>query len=107
MEKTFKETKIEFKDVITMRDYQACSMAYKEYLKTDDEMALAFKMFPIFCLRINGETLSDEAKRKWLEELTDFELFQSITEVIAEIQTKAMQGLDEKKKVQSNMNLTN
>jgi hypothetical protein len=38
MEKTFGETKIEFKDSITMKEFQKLSLALKEYQANNDEV---------------------------------------------------------------------
>jgi hypothetical protein len=53
MEKTFGETKIEFKDLITMKDFQTCAMATKKREKDQDDMGLAFSLFPVLVLKIN------------------------------------------------------
>lgn len=106
MEKTFNSTKIVFKEQITMRDFQVCANAVKQRQKDWDEVELAFKMFPIFCDKIDDQEKTLDEKRKWIEELTDFAMFSDIVEVIGELQTKFMQGINEKKKMQSNMNLT-
>ena len=100
MEKTFGETKIEFKDLITMKDFQICSNATKQWQKDNDEIWLAFKLFPVLVLKINWETKTDEEKKQWIENLTDLKLFTELTEVMWEIETRFVQGLDEKKKIQ-------
>ena len=99
MEKTFWETKIEFKDLITMKDFQLCSIATKQRQKDQDEIWLAFKLFPTLCLKINGETKTDQEKREWIENLTDLKIFTELTEVMWEIETRFAQWLDEKKKI--------
>lgn len=100
MEKTFWETKIEFKDQLTMKDFQICSIATKQRQKDQDEVWLCFKLFPVFCLKINGETKTELEKTERIENLTDFKLFTELTEVMWEIEQRFMQWLDEKKKIQ-------
>ena len=100
MEKTFWETKIEFKDLITMKDFQACSIATKQRQKDQDEIWLAFKLFPVLALRINGETKSEQEKREWIENLTDLTIFTQLVETMGEIETRFAQWIDEKKKIQ-------
>lgn len=98
MEKTFGETKIEFKDSITMKEFQKLSLALKEYQANNDEVWLAFKLFPIVVVKINWEELSDEKKTEWIENLKDFNVFNDICSEIWELQQKYMWGIDEKKK---------
>ncbi len=105
MEKTFNSTKITFREQITMRDFQICANAVKQWQKDGDEVELAFKLFPVFCVKINDQEITTEQKRKWIEELTDFAMFSDIVETIGELQQKFMEGINEKKKMQSNMNL--
>ena len=98
MEKTFGETKIEFKDSITMKEFQKLSLALKEYQANNDEVWLAFKLFPIVAVKINWEELPDEKKTEWIENLKDFNVFNDICSEIWELQQKYMWGIDEKKK---------
>lgn len=98
MEKTFGETKIEFKDSITMKEFQKLSLALKEYQANNDEVWLAFKLFPIVAIKINWEELPDEKKTEWIENLKDFNVFNDICSEIWELQQKYMWGIDEKKK---------
>lgn len=98
MEKTFGETKIEFKDSITMKEFQKLSLALKEYQANNDEVWLAFKLFPIVVVKINWEELPDEKKTEWIENLKDFNVFNDICSEIWELQQKYMWGIDEKKK---------
>ena len=106
MEKTFNSTKIVFKEEINMRDFQLILNAVKEWQKNWDDMDLSFKLFPLFCVSIDDKILTNEEKRKWIEELTDIEMFSKIIECIGELQQKFSNWFDEKKKMQSNMNLT-
>ena len=80
--------------------------AVKEWEKDKDDMDLAFKLFPLFVVSIDDKILSNEEKRKWIEELTDVVLFSEIVEGIGEMQQKFVAWIDEKKKTGSNMNLT-
>ena len=80
--------------------------AVKEWEKDKDDMDLAFKLFPLFVVSIDDQILSNEEKRKWIEELTDVVLFSEIVEGIGEMQQKFVAWIDEKKKTGSNMNLT-
>lgn len=100
MKKMFWETEIEFKDLITMKDFQLCSLATKQRQVDHDEIWLAFKLFPILCMRINGEMKSEAEKIQWIENLTDIKIFTELTEVMWEIETRFASGLDEKKKIQ-------
>ena len=100
MEKTFWETKIEFKDLITMKDFQTCAMATKKREKDQDDMGLAFSLFPVLVLKINWEIKTDEEKRHWIENLTDLKTFTELTEVMWELETRFVQWMDEKKKIQ-------
>ena len=106
MEKTFNSTKIVFKEQMTMKDYQFMINAVKQWEKDKDDMDLAFKLFPLFCVSIDEKILSNEEKRKWIEELTDVVMFSEIIEEIWEMQQKFVAWIDEKKKTKSNMNLT-
>ena len=51
-------------------------------------------------MSINGEMLSDEAKRKWIEDLTDLNQFQAISEVMWDLENDYVKWLDQKKKTQ-------
>lgn len=106
MEKTFNSTKIVFKEQMTMKDYQFMINAVKEWEKDKDDMDLAFKLFPLFVVSIDDKILSNEEKRKWIEELTDVVMFSEIVEEIGGMQQKFVAWIDEKKKTGSNMNLT-
>jgi len=106
MEKTFNSTKIVFKEQMTMRDFQFMINAVKQWEKDKDDMDLAFKLFPLFVVSIDDKILSNEEKRKWIEELTDVVVFSEIVEEIGEMQQKFVAWIDEKKKTGSNMNLT-
>lgn len=106
MEKTFNSTKIVFKEQITMKDFQFMINAVKEWEKDKDDMDLAFKLFPLFVVSIDDKILSNEEKRKWIEELTDVVMFSEIVEEIGGMQQKFVAWIDEKKKTGSNMNLT-
>ena len=106
MEKTFNSTKIVFKEQMTMKDYQFMINAVKQWEKDKDDMDLSFKLFPLFCVSIDDKILSNEEKRKWIEELTDVVMFSEIMEEIWEMQQKFVAWIDEKKKTKSNMNLT-
>ena len=106
MEKTFNSTKIVFKEQITMKDFQVCANATREWQENHDEVWLLFKLFPVFVVSIDDQILSNEEKRKWIEELTDFKIFNEIAETIGELEQKFMAWIDEKKKTGSNMNLT-
>ena len=99
MIKTFWETTIEFKDLITMKDFQVCSIATKQRNEDHDEIWLAFKLFPTLVLKINGEAKTDEEKRARIENLTDLKTFTELTEVMWDIETRFAQWLDEKKKI--------
>lgn len=106
MEKTFNSTKIVFKEQMTMKDYQFMINAVKQWEKDKDDMDLAFKLFPLFVVSIDDKILSNEEKRKWIEELTDVVMFSEIVEEIGGMQQKFVAWIDEKKKTGSNMNLT-
>lgn len=98
MEKTFGETKIIFKEALNMREFQIVTRAIKEFQEIKDEIELVFKLFPVFVVTINGEMLSDEAKRKWIEDLTDLNQFQAISEVMWDLENDYVKWLDQKKK---------
>lgn len=103
MEKIIWWKKFEFKDVVNMLDRQKCSSAMRNYYKTQDEFELCFDLFPIFCTKIDGVALEDDAKKKYLQELTDLDLFKEIQEVLTGIIEDIT---DQKKKKNSNINLT-
>ena len=100
MKKTFWNYEIEFKDIITMKTFQAISIALKWYQEKQDEVWLAFTLFPLVCEKINGEEKTEEQKKEWIEWLTDFQIFNDICSTIGELQTKYMWWMDEKKKIQ-------
>lgn len=99
MIKTFWETTIEFKDLITMKDFQACSIATKQRQKDQDDIWLAFRLFPVLVLKINWESKTDEEKRSRIENLTDLTIFSELVETMWEIETRFAQWMDEKKKI--------
>lgn len=103
MEKTIWWKKFEFKNVVTMLDRQKCSNALRTYYQTQDEFELCFNLFPVFCVKIDDQELSDDAKKKYLQELTDLDLFQEIQNAL----TKIIEEItDQKKKMNSNINST-
>lgn len=107
MEKTFWQDKIVFKTEINMRDRQKISKHVREREQSKDEMQLTFDIFPVRVVSINWKTdMTDAEKVKRLEELTDFQLFKEVGEVIGELQMKAS-WIDEKKKTELVSNSTN
>jgi hypothetical protein len=98
MEKTFWNTKIVFKEQITMKDRQILSNCAKKRQENGDEIQLAFDAFPVRVLTIDWKVLTDAEKKERIENLTDLNLFKEIWAVISELQTKAT-GIDEKKKI--------
>ena len=103
MEKTIWWKKFEFKEVVTMLDRQKCSNVLRTFYKTQDEFELSFNLFPVFCTKIDGVALEDDAKKKYLQELTDLDLFKEIQETLTWIIESIT---DEKKKMSSNINST-
>ena len=106
MEKTFWQDVIVFKDKINMRDRQTISNVIKKRNEDKDEMQMTFDIFPVRVVSINGQTdMTDDQKRQWIENLTDFQLFKEVGEFIGELQMKAS-WIDEKKKINSPLNST-
>lgn len=106
MEKTFWQDKIVFKEKITMRDRQKISQAVREREKSEDEMQLTFDIFPVWVVSINGKEMTDAEKKEWIENLSDFQLFKEIGEVVGNLQMDAS-WIDEKKKTELVSNSTN
>lgn len=106
MEKTFWQDKIVFKEKITMRDRQKISQAVREREKSKDEMQLTFDIFPVWVVSINGKEMTDAEKKEWIENLSDFQLFKEIGEVVGNLQMNAS-WIDEKKKTELVTNSTN
>lgn len=103
MEKTIWWKKFEFKEIVNMLDRQKCSVALRSYYKTQDEFELCFDLFPIFCTKIDWVEKTAEEKKKYLQEMTDLELFNKIqNEMTAIIE----QITDQKKKTNSDINST-
>ena len=107
MEKTFWQDKIVFKEKINMRERQIISNVVKKRTEDKDEMQMTFDIFPVWVVSINGNAeMTDDQKKEWIENLTDLEMFKQIGETIGELQMQAS-WVDEKKKINSNTNLTN
>lgn len=101
MEKTIWWKKFEFKEIVNMLDRQKCSNALRNYYQTQDEFELCFNLFPIFCTKIDDQTMNDDAKKKYLQEMTDLDLFKEIQEMLTSIIESIT---DQKKKTNSNIN---
>ena len=90
-----------------MKERQTISNVIKKRTEDKDEMQMTFDIFPVRVVSINGQTdMTDDQKRQWIENLTDFKLFKEVGEFIGELQMKAS-WIDEKKKINSPMNSTN
>jgi alpha-L-arabinofuranosidase len=72
-----------------MRDRQKISQAVREREKSKDEMQLTFDIFPVWVVSINGKEMTDAEKKEWIENLSDFQLFKEIGEVVGNLQMDA------------------
>lgn len=72
-----------------MRDRQRISQAVREREKSKDEMQLTFDIFPVWVVSINGKEMTDAEKKEWIENLSDFQLFKEIGEVVGNLQINA------------------
>lgn len=103
MEKTIWWKLIEFKNVVNMADRQKVSNVMRSFAKTQDEFQLCFDLFPIFCVKIDGVEMDDDAKSNYLKQMTDMNEFEQIQEELTAI---IQEITDQKKKTNLNINST-
>lgn len=99
MENTIWTFKIEFKEEMTMRDRQKLLIAQKQYMKTTDEMQVAFDTFVILCSKIDGVEKTDQEKMDFIQWLSDMDVFVKIQTTMTDIANKMETGLEKKKKM--------
>lgn len=103
MEKVIWWKKILFKEKLNMGDRQKVMRAKKKFDETNDEFEFCFDLFPILCINIDWQEMSDQQKIEFVKKVEDMSEFAEISWAIAEIQTKIAEEL-EKKKISTDMN---
>ena len=98
MEKVIGWKKIVFKDKMTMWDRQKVAIERKKYDQTKDEFELCFNLFPIICISIDDQPLSDQEKLTYIKSIDDMEAFSEISESLAEIRIQIANEVEKKKK---------
>lgn len=102
MEKVIGWKKMVFKEKMTMSDRQKVMNASKKFNADGDEFELCFNLFPIVCLSIDDQQMSDQEMINYIKNIDDMEIFAEISQVIADIQTSIAEDF-QKKKINTNM----
>lgn len=81
-----------------MWDRQKVSNERKKYNETKDEFELCFNLFPIVCISINDQLVDDKNKIEYIKWIDDMQVFNEVSEVLAQIRTDIANEVEKKKK---------